>query len=116
MSRKRMLIILISVLAVILAAVFATAWYYSGVLNQRALKVRHEPFKHNLTASVVEEGLVRLEEGPEGGRWRNAGKWGLEWDGGSGMIGEIVEEGGDLVVRRFTLADGHSPNSDSALV
>ena len=115
-SRKRMLIILISILAFILAAVFATAWYYSGVLNHRALKVRHEPFKHNLTASVVDEGLVRLEDGPEGGRWKNAGKWGLEWDGGSGMIGEIVEEGGDFVVRRFTLADGHSPNSESALV
>ncbi len=115
-SRKRMLIILISVLAFILAAVFATAWYYSGVLNHRALKVRHEPFKHNLTASMVEEGLVRLEDGPGEGRWRLQGRWGLEWESGSGMIGEIVEEGGDFVVRRFTLAEGHSPNSDSALV
>ena len=111
-----MLIILISVLAFILAAVFATAWYYSGVLNHRALKVRHEPFKHNLTASLLEEGLVRLEDGPEGGRWENPGRWGLEWDGGSGMIGKIVEEGGDFVVRRFTLAEGNLPNANSALV
>lgn len=115
-SRKRMLIVLISVLAFILAAVFATAWYYSGVLNHRALKVRHEPFKHNLTASVVEEGLVRLEDGPERGRWKNPGRWGLEWEGGSGMIGEIVEEAEDRVVRRFTLADGNSPESESGLV
>ena len=115
-TRKRMLMILIAIVALLVAVNFGVAWHYSGVLNHRALKVRHEPFKYNVTASEVGEGIVRLEDGPEEGRWRLPGRWGLEWEGGNGMIGEIVEGGGDFVVRRFTLAEGDSPNSDAALV
>ena len=110
------MIILIAIVALALAANFGVAWYYSGVLHHQALKVRHESFKHNLTAFSAGEGLVRLEEGPQEGRWRLPGRWGIEWDGGTGMIGDIVEEGRDFVIRRFTLVDGRPPDSDSALV
>ena len=111
-----MLIILIAIVAFVLAAIFGMAWYYSGVLNHRALEVRHEPFKHNIVASEVGEGLVRLEDGPKKGRWTLPGKWGIEWDGGNGMIGEVVEESEEYAVRRFNLAAGSPPDSSSALV
>ena len=111
-----MLIILIAIVALAMTANFVVAWYYSGVLHHRALKVRHEPFKYNTVASEVGEGLVRLEDGPKQGRWALAGQWGIEWDGGSGILGEIVEEGENYVVRRFTLANGSPPDSEPGLV
>lgn len=111
-----MLIIIIAVIAFVLAANFGVAWYYSGVLHHRALKVTHEPFKYNVTASAVGVGLVRLQDGPDRGRWTLAGKWGIEWEGGNGMVGEIVEEGEGYVVRRFDLADGVPPDLEPALV
>ena len=111
-----MLIVVIAIVAFILAANFGVVWYYSGVLNHRALEVRHEPFNHNIVASEVGEGLVRLEGGSENGRWTLAGNWGIEWDGGSGMIGELVEGSGEYAVRRFTLAEGSPPDYSSALV
>ena len=67
-------------------------------------------------SSAVGKGLIRLEEGPDDGEWRLDGKWGLSWDGGSGMIGDIVEYGGDFLVRRFTMADGDPPRSAPAFV
>ena len=104
--RKLVLILLLSVLSLLAVLYFGAAWYFSGVLKDRALEVMENEFKYNLTASAFDQGLVRLENGPDRGAWRRPGKWGLSWDGGSGMIGDIVEDGGDYLVRQFTIGDG----------
>ena len=115
-GRKWVFVLLISVFFLLAVLNFGVAWYYSGVLNDLALEVREDEVEYNLIASAVGKGLVRLEEGPDDGEWRLDGKWGLSWDGGSGMIGDIVEDRGDFLVRRFTMADGDPPRSAPAFV
>ena len=114
--RKLALISLLSVLCFLAVLYFGVAWYFSGVLKDRALEVKENKLEYNLTASILGQDLVRLENGPDNGAWRRSGRWGLSWDGGTGMIGDIVEEGGDFLVRQFTIADGAPPNSTPAYV
>ena len=120
-GRTRVCLLLLSVFFLLAALNFAVAWYYSGVLNELALQVRQNEVEYNLTASAVSENLVKLENGPDRGKWMSPGKWGLSWDGGNGeigngMIGDIVESADGSVVRQFTLADGDPPRSTSALL
>ena len=114
--RKLVLILLLSVLSLLLVLNFGVAWFLSGVLKDRALEVREYKLEHNLTASAFGQDLVRLENGPDNGAWRRPGKWGLSWDGGSGMIGDIVEDGGNFLVRQFTIGAGDPPSSTPAFV
>ncbi len=111
---RRALLILVSTLLLLGAINFGVAWYYSGVLYDLALEVGDDEVEYNLVATAVGDGLVKLESGPEDGEWRLHGKWGLSWDGGNGMIGDIVEYEEAAVVRRFTLVDGAQPRSTPA--
>ena len=113
---RRILVLLASILLFLGAVNFGVAWYYSGVLYDLALEVGDDEIEYNLVATAVRDGLVKLEGGPEDGEWRLHGKWGLSWDGGNGMIGDIVEYGEAVVVRRFTLVDGAPPRSTPAKV
>ena len=115
-GRKWVFVPLISVLFLLAVLNFGGAWYYSGVLYDLALEVREDEVEYNLIATAVGSGLVKLEKGPDDGEWRLPGKWGLSWDGGSGMIGDIIEYGSDNLVRRYTMADGDPPRSTPALV
>lgn len=114
--RKRLVVALITVLSALAVLNFGVAWYYSGVLNDLALEVAAKEVEYNLVASSYGDGLVRLEKGPEDGEWSLAGKWWLGWDGGNGMIEDIVERGDDYLVRRFTMIDGDPPHSAPAFV
>ena len=115
-SWKWFVLPLIAVFSVLVALNFGVAWYYSGVLNDLALEVAAKEVEYNLVASSYGDGLVKLEKGPEDGEWKLAGKWWLGWDGGNGMIEDVVERGDDYVVRRFTMIDGDPPRSAPAFV
>ena len=112
---KRLLLLLLALILLLVAINFAVSWYYSSVLNDLALKVRESEVNYNLTASAIDGGLVKLENGPDEGDWRAPGRWGLVWhdpDGanGNGMLGDITEHGDNFVIRHFTLADGSPPH------
>ena len=115
-GRRWVFVPLISVFSLLAVLNFGVAWYYSGVIRDLALEVREDEVEYEFIAADVGEGLVRLEKGPDEGEWRLRGKWGLKWDGGSGMIGDIMEDGGDFLIRRFTMADGFAPRSSPAFV
>ena len=102
-GRKRLFVLFLSVLFLLAAINVGVSWYYSGVLNKLALEVREAETQYNLTASAIGAGLIKLENGPDHGEWRSPGKWGLSWDdgsgmSGSGMIGDIVEQGDDFLL------------------
>ena len=106
------------VLGLLLLAVLnlGVSWHYSGVLYDLALEVGADEVEYNLVATDVGNGLVRLEEGPDDGEWKLPGRWGLSWEGGNGMIGDIVEHADVGTVRRFMLVDGGPPRSSPAKV
>ena len=111
---RRVVTLLVSILLFFAVLNFGVAWYYSGVLYDLALEVGEDEIEYNLVATEVGGRLVRLEDGPDDGEWRLPGRWGLSWDGGNGMIGDIVEQGTGVAVRRFTLVDGEPPRASPA--
>lgn len=116
LTRKRVLVLLGSLTVLLVVTNLGIGWYFSNVLYEEAFAVKQDEPEYNLTASAVGEGLVRLEQGPEGGEWTLPGRWGIVWDGGNGMVGEITVEADDHLVRRFTLAAGAPPQSAPAAV
>ena len=114
LTRKRVLVPLISLMLLLVVLIFGIGWYFSGVLNYEGLVIREDEREFDLIASVVGEGQIRLEQGPDGGEWTWPGKWGIVWDGGNGMVGDITVEANDSIVRRFTLAAGDPPQSSPA--
>ena len=114
LTRKRVLVPLISLMLLLVVLIFGIGWYFSGVLNYEGLVIREDEREFDLIATVVGEGQIRLEQGPDGGEWTWPGKWGIVWDGGNGMVGDITEEANDSIVRRFTLAAGDPPQSSPA--
>lgn len=118
---KRLLLLFLTLLILLAAINFGVAWHYSSVLNDLALQVRESRIDYDLTATAIDDGLVKLENGPDDGDWRSPGKWGLRWsspDGtnGNGMLGDIIEQGDDFLIRQFTPASGDPPNSTPASV
>ncbi len=118
---KRLLLILLAVLVLLAAINFGVAWHYSSLLNDLALQVRDSEVDYNLTATVIDDGLVKLANGPDDGDWRSPGRWGLSWRTpsgtiGTGMLGDIIEQDEDFLIRQFTLATGDPPNSTAASV
>ncbi len=116
LTRKRVLVLLGGLILLLVVTNFGIGWYFSNVLHEEAFAVRQDEPEYNLTASAAGEGLIRLEQGPAGGEWTLPGRWGIVWDGGNGMVGEIMVEADDHLVRRFTLAAGAPPQSAPAVV
>ena len=110
------LVSIVAVLLLLAVVNFGVAWYYSGVLYDLALEVREDEVEYDVVATDIGGGLVRLEDGPDDGEWRSPGRWGLVWDGGNGMMGDIVEDGESDLVRRFVLVDGEPPRASAAEV
>ncbi|MBI5947169.1 MAG: alpha/beta hydrolase [Chloroflexi bacterium] len=109
-------------MAAIVAAILAgVGWYYSNSFEDQALAVHHNSPNYNLRASIAGEGRIRLEttgSGNSHGLWQTPGTFGLEWEGGYGQIGPIIEVSAraatrDFVLLKGTLADGTAARVDT---
>ena len=116
LTRKWVYVPLVSLVSLLVVLVLLVAWYYSGVLNEEAFVIKEDEPDFAIAASLAGDGLVRLEDGPEGAEWSLPGRWGIVWEGGNGMVGEIVEQGDGFLVRRFTPVTGEPPQSFQAEV
>ena len=103
---RRLLISVIAVFVVLLIVDLAVAWYYSDVLADEGLRIIDDEANYDLTAAPAGDGLVRIEGDPADDRLDRPGNWGLEWDGGLGKVGEVVDEGDGFVTRRMTAVEG----------
>ena len=103
---RRLLISVIAVFVVLLIVDLAIAWYYSDVLADEGLRIIDDEADYNLTALPAGDGRVRLEGDPVEDRLDRPGNWGLTWDGGLAMIGEVVDAGDGFVTRRMTPVEG----------
>ena len=121
LRRWRWLVVALSSLVVIvLGAWFGAAWHYSNVLNEEALDAaaRREALAEveidDTTVILVdrsgEPGVIAFArpEDPESEVLRD-GTWGVEWEGGYGLAGQIIDSDDESVSRQFTLLEGREP-------
>jgi len=109
-SRWRTLVLLaVGFLIASLLVIFAGAWYYSGQLNDAGFAVKDEPHELDLQVVALEGARITLRATPEAdddGDWVRAGLFGLEWNGGYGQVGEVLQRDGSQVVRTDRAVDG----------
>lgn len=89
----RPLVITLSVLLVLaLGGLGAAGWYFSG----EVLNVTHEEDPYDLTVEAVDDTTVTL---PLRDATEQPGTWGLQWDGGQAVLGEVIATDDTTVTR-----------------
>ena len=109
MTVLRFLVILAILLVLLVTvAVIAGGCYYANALKEDALSVHHGPDELDMRVVAVGDGRVTLEPAgaDEDDDWTQAGVFGLEWEGGYGQVGAILEISHEKVVREFVTLDG----------
>lgn len=89
----RPVVITLSVLLVLaLGGLGAAGWYFSG----EVLNVTHEEEPYELTVEAVDDATVTL---PLREATEQPGTWGLQWEGGQAVLGEVIDTDDTTVTR-----------------
>ena len=99
------------------AALAGGGWYYSSALKNGALVPDRSPPKLDLQVINVQDGRITLNTTPEAkkdGDWTKSGTFGLDWQGGYGQVGKILEVDERHVIREFTPILGSPKAGDLA--
>ena len=92
-----------------LAGLIGAGWYYSDLLRGGALEPDRDPDEPDLRVVAQGDGRVTLqatERASKDGDWTKDGVFGLEWEGGYGQVGAILEIDDEQVVREFSPLQG----------
>ena len=106
---KVLLPVLLGVMVIAVAGLATGGCYYSDQLKQEALETDHSPAVPDLEVIGLPEGRISLapmQGANKDGDWTKEGVYGVEWDGGYGQVGAIVEIDALHVVREFDLMQG----------
>lgn len=121
-TRRRFpwIVLIVALLGIVVigsAAIAGGGWYYSDQLRDEALAPNSDPSEPDLKVLSLEEGVVTLGVMPEAskdGYWTEDGVFGLEWEGGYGRVGAILEIDDQQVVREFSPLHGQPEVGDLA--
>ena len=105
-SNRKIQILLLGVVLVPLALLFAAVWHYSNVIEARGFRVDHEPEPFDLLAMSLETGRITLSttsDTPSDDEWNRPGIWGLKSLDTYNQVSGIVAETGDSVTRELTV-------------
>lgn len=101
MSRRRWALVACAAVAIVALAVgVAAAWHFSSAV----LVPDHSPWPAKTEVESLPKGGIVLESTKES---RRPGVYGIEWQGGRGVVGAIVTESGETVTRRLRALDGY---------
>jgi alpha-beta hydrolase superfamily lysophospholipase len=107
--RRPLIVGLIVVAALLLLFYAAGGWFFAGEINSGALAIDNEPdsLDYDVEVLAVDDSTVTysLAES-DNPHLEHAGTYGMAWDGGFGMIGDVLDSDEDQVVRAFTLETG----------
>ncbi|HEV2087572.1 MAG TPA: hypothetical protein VGR21_04595 [Cryptosporangiaceae bacterium] len=110
---RRILLWFVLPLMVLTAVFFAGGgWYFAGEIRSDGLVVRHGPTEYNLVVVSASDGSVTLREAAGQERdanLRSTATYGLQWPGGSGVLGPVRVAAGDAVARPLTVKTGSAP-------
>jgi pimeloyl-ACP methyl ester carboxylesterase len=112
------LLSLTGLLLVASAAIMVAGWYFADVLKDGAL-IPPEPDKLDLRVESVDGGSIVLtttKDTESDGDWSKRGTFGLEWEGGYGQVGDVLQTDEGRVVREFTPILGTPRANESARI
>ena len=81
--------------------ILGIGWYYSGLIEEGAFKIDREPDELNLEIVSLSSNEITFRPPSGNGRWKQSGIWGLEWDGGTATVGELISDSGRFITREF---------------
>jgi hypothetical protein len=100
--------------ALILAFHIGGGWYFAGVIDERALS--GEARRHSLdldpdlrVQAVTDTTIVLRPDGDAPAALDTDGTFGLRWEGGHGIVGDVLSTQGGDIARTFILVDGSAP-------
>ncbi len=97
---------------VVLAVVFYVGggWYFSHQIKADLLTPKPgQPEYRASVESVGTDTVVLVQGNPADGELFNAGYYGLTWEGGYGVVDEIITQTDTAITRSFVLLDGDEP-------
>lgn len=102
------------IVALLIVAHIAGGWYFSSEIGDDVFTVSPGGRDFDLEVVRADGSSVTLID-PEGDDEElvTEGVFGLEWDGGYGQLGRILEQGGNQVVRELLLITGELPAQGS---
>jgi uncharacterized protein len=106
--------LLVAVLAFLVLFYVGGGWYFSNVLNERALdgaarRASLDP-DYDLVVRDVAGRAITITADGDPGDLDQEGVFGLRWEGGYGQVSHIMGTEGDAITRRFLLISGGPPS------
>jgi uncharacterized protein len=98
--RRGVLLVAIALVVLVVGGGTALSWHFSS----EVLVPDHSPSALNVTVTGVSPGRVALSRSAETQR---PGVYGLDWQTGHAIVGEVLGSDGATVTRRLTAADGY---------
>ncbi len=90
----------------LVAAVLGIGWYYSNLIEDGALRVKHDPPEYEVEVVALEDGQVTLRFPTEEELLKEPRTMGLEWPGGYARVGGNIEATGNEALREYELIEG----------
>jgi pimeloyl-ACP methyl ester carboxylesterase len=91
---------------VLVAAVFGIGWYYSGLIEDGALLVKHDPPEYVVEVVALEDGRVTLRFPTEEELGKEPRVMGIEWPDGYARVGGNLDVNDNEAVREYELLEG----------
>ena len=91
---------------VLVVLILGVSWYYSGLIEDGAFKIDREPDELNLEIVSLSSDQIGFRHPSGEGRWEQPGVWGLEWDGGTATVGDLISDDDGVITRAFDPGDG----------
>jgi pimeloyl-ACP methyl ester carboxylesterase len=106
--------LLFGILGFVVLFYLGGGWYFSGVLNDRALdgaarRASMAPAYDLTIASITPTMIVLHPDGAPPTELDTEGTFGLRWDGGYGQVTHVLSATAGDVTRSFTVIDGSAP-------
>jgi pimeloyl-ACP methyl ester carboxylesterase len=106
MTTKRLALGFGGLAMLLVAAVLGIAWYYSDLIEDGALRVKHDPAEYDVEVVALEDGQITLRFPTEEELRKEPRIMGLEWPGGYARVGENLEVTGNEALREYELLEG----------
>lgn len=106
MTPKRLALAFGGLALFLIVVVLGIGWYYSGQIEDGALRVKHDPAKYEVEVVALEDGRITLSFPTEEDLRKEPRMMGLEWPGGYARVGETLEIDGNKALREYAPLEG----------